>query len=99
MLIFEQHKLYISGPNLQMKPSGSMRNVFLISPGIEVVGTQFFFKCVSMTGCWKDCRSAVGVYMLIFEQHKLHRTGSVIGMKLSESMTYEFFLSLPELKW
>ena len=64
-----------------------------------MVGTQFFFKCVSMTGCLKDCRSAVGVHMLIFEQHKLHISGPDLEMMPSESGMKSELFSLPKLKW
>ena len=64
-----------------------------------MVGTQFFVKCVPMTRCGKECRSAVMVYMLIFEQHKLHISGPDLEMKPSESGMKSELFSLPELKW
>ena len=65
-----------------------------------MVGTQFFVKCVPMTRCGKICRSAaVGVHMLIFEQHKLHISGPDLEMKPSESGMKSELFSLTELNW
>ena len=50
--------------------------------------------------CGKICRSAaVGVHMLIFEQHKLQISGPDLEMKPSESGMKSELFSLPELKW